>query len=274
MDLTAAYDTVWKNGLLLKLYKTLKCSQTVKLIEEMLSNRKFRVFLGEKSSKIQTLNNGLPRGAVLSPLLFNLYTQDIPNTNSRKFIYADDIAIATQDEHFQNLNTTLSEDVKILYDFFRNWRLTPNPSKTTTSCFHLNNRNKQTELNIFYNGTQLKRNHKPTYLGVTLDTSLTYNSHLEKLKQKLKTRNNLIHKLAGTNWGANASVLRVSALALVYSTAEYCAPVWIHSTHVNKIDTQLNSTMRIISGTLKSTPTSWLPVLSHIHPPKIRRKLP
>ena len=206
MDLTAAYDTVWKNGLLLKLYKTLKCSQTVKLIEEMLSNRKFRVFLGEKSSKIQTLNNGLPRGAVLSPLLFNLYTQDIPNTNSRKFIYADDIAIATQDEHFQNLNTTLSEDVKILYDFFRNWRLTPNPSKTTTSCFHLNNRNKQTELNIFYNGTRLKHNHKPTYLGVTLDTSLTYNSHSEKLKQKLKTRNNLIHNFAGTIWGANASI--------------------------------------------------------------------
>ena len=46
----------------------------------------------------------------------------------------------------------------------------------------------------------------------------------------------------------------------------------MNSSHVHKIDSQLNSTMRIISGTLKSTPTPWLPVLSNIPPSTIRRK--
>jgi hypothetical protein len=49
-------------------------------------------------------------------------------------------------------------------------------------------------------------------------------------------------------------LVRVAELALVYSTAEYCCPVWKNSTHVNKMDAQLHTTLRIITGTLKSTP--------------------
>ena len=52
-----------------------------------------------------------------------------------------------------------------------------------------------------------------------------------------------------------------SALALCYSAAEYCAPVWSRSAHTSRADVQLNSTMRLISGTLRSTPLPWLPVL-------------
>jgi hypothetical protein len=87
----------------------------------------------------------------------------------------------------------------------------------------------------------------------------------------LKTRDNIIHKLAGTSWGENAHTLRVAGLALVYSTAEYCWPIWKNSTHVNKIDAQLNTTLRIITGTLQS-PMPWLHVLAHIIPYDIRRK--
>jgi hypothetical protein len=105
-----------------------------------------------------------------------------------------------------------------------------------------------------------------------LDSSLTFKLHIENLRQKLKTRNNIIHKLAGTSWGANAHTLRVTGLALVYSTGEYCCPVWKNGAHVNKIDAQLNTTLRIITGTLKSTATPWLHVLAHIIPYDIRRK--
>jgi len=64
----------------------------------------------------------------------------------------------------------------------------------------------------------------------------------------------LLTKLAGSTWGASADTLRSSALALCYSAAEYCAPVWSCSIHTSQVDVQLNSTMRLISGTLRSTP--------------------
>lgn len=92
------------------------------------------------------------------------------------------------------------------------------------------------------------------------------------MKNKLKTRNNIITKLAGTSWGCNAYVLRTSTLALVYSVAEYCAPVWMISAHSNKVDVQLNQAMRIITGTVKSTQTQWLPALSDLLPPELCRK--
>jgi len=73
----------------------------------------------------------------------------------------------------------------------------------------------------------------------------------------------------GSTWGASANILWSSALALCYSAAEYCAPVWSCSAHTSQVDVQLNSTMRLISGTLRSTPLPWLPVLSNIEPPAL-----
>lgn len=41
--------------------------------------------------------------------------------------------------------------------------------------------------------------------------------------------------------------------------------------HTNKPDVQLNQSLRIVTGSLKSTNLKWLPVLANITPPKIRR---
>ena len=48
--------------------------------------------------------------------------------------------------------------------------------------------------------------------------------------------------------------------------------MWCNSAHVKKVDTQLHSVMRVISGTVKSTQLQWLPVLTNIAPPDLRRK--
>ena len=91
------------------------------------------------------------------------------------------------------------------------------------------------------------------------------------MRDKVKSRCNIISKLAGTDWGAPAPVLRTSAIALVYLVAEYCMPVWGRCAHVQHIDTQLNIAMRTVSGALRATNINWLPVLSNIEPPQIRR---
>ena len=163
----------------------------------------------------------------------------------------------------------LRHETELVFKYFKTWRLQPNASKTETSSFHLNNSEANTSLNIFVNGQYLKHNQFPTYLGVTLDRPLTYKPHIDKLCQKLKTRNNLIHRLAGDSWGASA---RTSVLSLVYSTAEYCCSSWLNSSHCHLVDVQLNNSMRIISGSVKYTPLEWLSVMSNIAPPRLRRQ--
>nr|CAI5857213.1 unnamed protein product [Callosobruchus analis] len=75
-----------------------------------------------------------------------------------------------------------------------------------------------------------------------------------------------------SEWGANANTLRTATLAFVYSTAEYCASVWRNSAHTHKVDVKINHAMRIVSGSTKSTPLPWLPVLANIAPPPVRRE--
>ena len=91
------------------------------------------------------------------------------------------------------------------------------------------------------------------------------------LRKKLSSRVTLLRRLVGLGWGAGTKTLRIATLSLVYSTAEYCAPVWCRSAHTYLIDNVLNDALRIVTGCLRPTPTDHLPVLSGIQPAELRR---
>jgi len=148
------------------------------------------------------------------------------------------------------INFTLSLDLQTLDKFLIQWRLTPSPSKTETTAFHLNNKMANYNLEITYRGTRLKQVPHPKYLGVTLDRTLTFKTHLTNVASKIDSRINIIQKLTGTDWGADSLTLKTSTIASVYSVAEYCSPVWFNSIHAKKVDIKLNQSMRIISGTI------------------------
>jgi hypothetical protein len=87
---------------------------------------------------------------------------------------------------------------------------------------------------------------------MTLDRTLSYKPHLEKSGMKVNSCVNLVRKLSGTKWGSGAHTLRTTCIELVYLAVEYCAPVWLNSVHVNKVDVQLNNAMRLITGTVSA----------------------
>ena len=80
-----------------------------------------------------------------------------------------------------------------------------------------------------------------------------------------------MRRLAGSGWAAGAKTLRIFALSLVYSTAEYFALVWCRSTLARLIDSILNDALRIVTGCLRPTPTEDLPFLAGIQPSELRR---
>ena len=65
----------------------------ISFIMELISNRSFILQAGDQLSRLRRLINGLPQGSVLAPILFNIYTYDLPDTVSKKYVYADDICL-------------------------------------------------------------------------------------------------------------------------------------------------------------------------------------
>ena len=100
IDLTAAYDTVWHRGLTCKLLRLLPDKHMVKMIMELVRNQSFTLTTGDsKQSRLRRLKNGVPQESVLAPLLFNIYTYDLLSKISRKFAYADDLALLHSSEN-------------------------------------------------------------------------------------------------------------------------------------------------------------------------------
>ena len=87
---------------------------------------------------------------------------------------------------------------------------------------------------------------------------------MHNTKMKVATRNNLLRKLSNSKWGANASTIRTTALVLCYSVAEYAAPVWARSSHAQKLNPELNSACRAVTGCLKPTNVEDLYLLAGI----------
>ena len=246
IDLTAAYDTVWHRCLTCKLLRLLPDKHMVKMIMELVRNQSFILTTGDsKQSRLRRLKNGVPQGSVLAPILFNIYTYDLPSMISRKFAYADDLVLLHSSGNWKDLEGTLSQDMCTLSAYFQTWRLKLSHTKTVTAAFQLNNREAKRELKVYNNGRLLLLCPISTYLGVKLDRSLTFRHHLVALSKKLSSRVTLLRRLVGSGWGAGAKTLRIATLSLVYSAAEYCVPVWCRSAHTRVIDSVLNDALRM-----------------------------
>ena len=167
----------------------------VKMIMKLVQNRSFTLTTGDsKQSRLRRLKNGVPQGSVLAPLLFNIYTYDLPSMIFKTFAYADDLALLHSFGNWKGLEGTLSQDMSTLSAYLQTGRLKLSHTKTVTIAFHLNNREAKRELKV-------------------------------ALRKKLSSRVTLLRRLVGSGWGAGAKTLLIATLSLVYSTSEYCAPV-------------------------------------------------
>ena len=190
---------------------------------------------------------------------------------SRKFAYADDLALLHSSGNWKDLEGTLGQDMSTLSAYLQTWRLKLSHTKMVTTAFHLNNQEAKCELKVYNNNRLLPFHPTPTYLGVKLDRLFMFRHHLVALHKKLSLCITLLRRLVGSGWGAGAKTLRIATLSLVYSTTEYCALVWCCHAHTCLIDSVLNDALCIVTGCLCPTPIDHLSVLSNIQPALLRQ---
>ena len=136
-------------------------------------------------------------------MLFNSYISDLPETISRKYGYANDLAILLRRPSWKEMEEGLNKDMTILVYYLRIWRLQLSIGKTVSAAYHLNNREAKRELDVCVDNKRMVFQQAPKYLGGRLDRMLNFKQHLEEVAGKVTYRFSLIRRFAGITWGAS-----------------------------------------------------------------------
>jgi hypothetical protein len=136
LDIEKAFDTVWAKGLLYKLIKYQFPTYLIQFLKSYLSDRTFSVTIDGFSSLMSNTYGRAPQEAVLSPILFTLYTSDFPKTPFvQTAMYADVTALFSQSWRPATIARRLSYAITRLTSYFTLWRLKGNMDKTEAILF-------------------------------------------------------------------------------------------------------------------------------------------
>lgn len=259
LDLSAAFDKVWRQKLIDIIHKEGIVANCLIWINDFLRGRKFRVKVNGSFSKSYRTWAGVPQGSVLSPLLFLLYMNTLDShicKEAKVACYADDVAVWHTHSDIQLSQKILNQCMEGIEKWSRELKLTVNPDKTNFCIFSTDRKNRK-NLNPTINllGSVITRTKCPTYLGLTLDDELRFSQHLEQISNKASKRLNILKSLCGASWGSRPATLLNAYTSFVRPILEYAAPIWApaSSSSKNKVDNVQYRASKIIIGAVSST---------------------
>ena len=274
IDFQTAYDSVWRNTLLEKLQKMAVQDNMHKWISNFITQTFIATKYKNKISKYKQTHHGLPQGAVLSTTLFNVYINDLPDTieksNMKTALYADDLVMwtSTNKKNSSKLQYIGNEALTKLKHWSTANLMTVNTDKTNYQIFTLNH--KEPAINLHYNGVPLCKTYETKYLGVTLDTKLTWQKHIANISTLANRRLSLLKRLARKNWGSSQNTLSTTYTTYIQPILTYCSEILI-TTNCEKLVQTQNQALRLITGAVKTTPIEAMEILTNI--PNLKTKI-
>ena len=99
LDFSKAFDSVSHQNLLSKLRQYGIGGSLLNWLADYLKGRRQRVVVEGVSSSFLNVTSGVPQGSVLGPLLFLLYTKDLPSSVAHSTVpmFADDSKMLSSD---------------------------------------------------------------------------------------------------------------------------------------------------------------------------------
>ncbi|MEW8548699.1 MAG: reverse transcriptase family protein, partial [Candidatus Thiodiazotropha sp.] len=226
VDLEKAYDSVWRDGLLYKLHNKGIQGRIWFWLNSFLQDRTASCKLRHQVGDQFISRVGLPQGSVLSPLLFNLFIEDIyEGASSNKVKFADDGTLWRSGNDILKMIQETESDLEEIGNWVKKWRMKLNIQKTEYCIFSKDQRVLDLDTEIKMANTPLKRTRAPKLLGVVLDEKLTFQEHVKTVEMKAQKVLSALRVLGKTEKIDPVNMVRLYK-SIVIPQLEYAAPVW------------------------------------------------
>ena len=264
VDLQKAFDTVDHQILLAKLNHYGIRGVTNDWFKSYLSNRNQYVSINGFDSGLKSINCGIPQESVLGPLLFLLYINDL--NQAIKFCevhhFADDTNLLCLSNSIKKLNKLVNTDLKHLVNWLKANKISLNVKKTEMVIFKSNQKKFECDLKIKLCGKRLYPTESVKYLGVKIDTTLSWQYYVNDLSIKLNRANALLFKMRKY---VSLKILKSIYFAIFDSYLSYCCLVWAQNrSTIQRILILQKKAVRIINFQPRNSHTSPLFKLNFI----------
>ncbi len=189
IDYAKAFDTVWRPGLIYKLQQLGIGKSCLRLIKNMYSSTSSQLKFKQGLGNSFPTEVGVKQGDNLSPTLFNIYINDLPdildstctppllhNSTVPCLLFADDLVLLSTSK--EGLENALSK----LADYNDKWRLTLSHKKSNTMTISKGTNTKETQFT--YNNVPLLSCKKYCYLGIEINNRGVFTEGISRLNDK------------------------------------------------------------------------------------------
>ena len=285
LDMSAAFDVVDHAILLskLELYGFRECA--LSWIASYLMNRSQSVYIEGHLSDSLSVECGVPQGSILGPLLYVLYTNDLPeavhehhlqqdhqqgdhlyNINCHACgglcLYADDSTFSLSSGNMEELNANLDKKYQDIAKYMDKNRLILNSEKTnllimTSARKHANHQ----DFGIYLDtgSEHILPLNEEKLLGVNLSNCLSWNKHVRDTKQSLvSTLTSRINALAKICQYTSFINRKMVANGIVMSYLTYLIPLYGGCPEylLTGLQTLQNRAARLVTNSNWYTPSS------------------
>ena len=223
LDYSACFDTLSREILFKKLYRYGVRGLSLNLFRSYFDNRKQSVAFNCSSSTESEQKLGVIQGSKTGPLFFDIYSGDFDFlcTDDENILYADDTCLVYVGDDLSALELRANQKLASVQEWCNSNKLSLNPAKSEFML--ITNRTVPVQPSLFIGSNPVKRTDSFKYLGVRIDKTLKFHSHILAVKSNLSRMCGVTFRLGKY---LNLRAAKNMYFACIYSTFSYCICSW------------------------------------------------